>query len=170
MMQVDHYEFADGAHFQAGADKSDPAAVAGHLDLLRRQAAGQLTPEKVVEDARHDNSPLHSFFEWDDSVAAHQHRLAQARGLIRAVVAVYRADDEVPVKQRAFVHVAEAQAPHYQETRAALADLKTREAVLQRAWSELQQWKCRYKDLTEFARLVAVIDQLGDEPSEAREG
>jgi hypothetical protein len=46
---------------------------------------GRVTPEMVVEAARDPGSPLHSAFTWDDAQAAHEHRLAQARVLLRRV-------------------------------------------------------------------------------------
>lgn len=49
---------------------------------------GRLTPEYVLEEAAIETSPLHGCFEWDDSVAAHKHRLDQARRLIRSVKVV----------------------------------------------------------------------------------
>ena len=47
---------------------------------------GNITADRVVEAARDPESPLHGEFEWDDSKAAAQHRLNQARTLIRQVV------------------------------------------------------------------------------------
>lgn len=56
------------------------------LQVLRRLTrTGDLSPEHVVEEARSGDSPLHEFFEWDDTKAAHAHRLQQARTLIRSV-------------------------------------------------------------------------------------
>lgn len=43
---------------------------------------GRLTPESVVETSKDENHPLHSYFEWDDEKAAHQHRLDKARKII----------------------------------------------------------------------------------------
>jgi hypothetical protein len=48
-------------------------------------AAGALTAPRVVEEARDESSPLHAHFDWDDTTAAHKHRLEQARTLIRRV-------------------------------------------------------------------------------------
>lgn len=161
-MRVAGYEFSDGARFQPGAGSDDKAAktVGKHLEMLRKQCRGELTPKDVVDDARHDNSPLHSYFEWDDSAAAEQYRLKQARGLIRSVVAIYVNDKEPAVRQKAFVHINEGGAPHYRETSHAMSLTKTREMVLQQAWRELQQWRKRYSDLKEFSELVSVIDDL----------
>jgi len=55
------------------------------LERIRERNDGVLTPSDVVEDARRATSPLHNFFTWDDTVAAHQYRLDQARTLIRNV-------------------------------------------------------------------------------------
>lgn len=157
-MRVAKYEFAEGARFQAGAIQ-DAAGVGRHIEFLRQQFKGELTPADVLADARNDNSPLHSFFEWEDGAAAEAYRLQQARGLIRAVVAVYVSDEKPAVRTRAFVHIPEPTAPHYRSADDAMSRQKTRKLVLQRAWSELQQWRQRYKDLSEFAVLFDAIDR-----------
>ena len=58
--------------------------VATVLDELN-QAHGHLTPDLVLAAAADEQSPIHSIFEWDDGKAGHQHRLWQARHLIRSV-------------------------------------------------------------------------------------
>ncbi|HEY2300877.1 MAG TPA: hypothetical protein VGH66_03240, partial [Acidimicrobiales bacterium] len=49
------------------------------------QDTGRLVPEDLVEIAGETGHPLHDFFEWDDTIAAHQHRVWQAGQLIRSV-------------------------------------------------------------------------------------
>lgn len=158
-MKIAGFEFSEGARFQPGASK-DAKAVGEHLEFLRQQFKGELTPEDVLADAKHDNSPLHSFFEWSDTEAAHQYRLQQARGLIRAVVAVYTQPDKPAIRTRAYVHINEPSAPHYREASHAMSQAKTRKMVLDRAWNELQQWRKRYADLEEFAGLIKFIDMI----------
>ena len=46
---------------------------------------GRLTTDIVLEAATNADSPLHKVFEWDDSTAAHAHRVWQARKLIKSV-------------------------------------------------------------------------------------
>lgn len=157
-MQIAGFEFSEGARFQSGAN-TNAKEVGEYLELLRLECKGELTPADVVKAARNENSPLHSFFEWDDSAAAEAHRLNQARGLIRAVVAIYTDPDKPAQRIKAYVHVNETGAPHYREVTHALSQKKTRELVLQRAWRELRQWKERYKHLRQFADLVKVIDE-----------
>ena len=58
------------------------------LRELEREGDGLLPAERVVEDARNPESPLHGVegFLWDDDAAAAQeHRLEIARRLIRSV-------------------------------------------------------------------------------------
>ncbi|OJY66447.1 hypothetical protein [Rhizobium sp. 60-20] len=160
-MRIAGFEFAEGARFQPGAEK-DAKAVGEHLEMLRKQFKGELTPEDVLEDAKHDNSPLHSFFEWSDTEAARQYRLQQARGLIRAVVAVYVQPDKPAVRQKAYVHIAEPSAPHYREASHAMSQTKTREMVLKTALAELHAWKKKYRDLQEFAALISIIDKIDE--------
>lgn len=170
-MKIAGYEFSQGARFQPGAPSDRKAAIeAGqHLELLRKQCKGELTPKDVVEDARNDNSPLHAYFEWDDGEAAENYRLQQARGLIRAVVAIYTDDKKPAIRQKMFVHINEAGAQHYREASHAMSLTKTREMVLKQAWRELQAWRKRYKDLQEFSTVIDVIDDaVGKIPKAAR--
>ena len=160
MMRVAGYEFSDGARFQPGANLADPKIVGEHIDLLRQKQHGELTPSDVLADAKNPNSPLHSFFEWSDTKAAQEYRLHQARGLIRAVVAVYVSEDKLAVRTKAFVHIPEPGAPHYRSADAAMSTKKTRDLVLQRAWREFQQWRSRYADLKEFGDLFAKAEEV----------
>jgi hypothetical protein len=60
-----------------------------------------LHPLAVVEAASNEDSPLHAYFEWDDTEAAKLYREDQARGLIRSVKIEMNATE--PVTIRAFV-------------------------------------------------------------------
>lgn len=64
------------------------ASAAIQAELERIADGGRLTASGVVRRARQKSSPLHEYFEWDDSVAAHQHRLWQARQLIKRITIV----------------------------------------------------------------------------------
>lgn len=55
-------------------------------EIRKRNPEKLLKADDVVETAAHPDHPLHGFFEWDDTAAAHQYRLAQARMLIRKLV------------------------------------------------------------------------------------
>jgi hypothetical protein len=58
------------------------------VELHKLDKKGELTPNAVVDAARDIESPMHSWFQWDDAEAAHSYRLDQARALIRRVTVV----------------------------------------------------------------------------------
>lgn len=118
--------------------------VAGRELARIRKERGGLKPEVVIEEARPKNSPLHTAFTWDDSKAAHEYRLWQARSLIRAVCVV--PSDQPDLTPRAvYVHVPDDES--YQpisvvvETPdmfdSAIAELKMKLASAQRSVDEL---------------------------------
>jgi phage terminase Nu1 subunit (DNA packaging protein) len=63
---------------------------------------GRLTAQMVLQEARAASSPLHGFFEWDDSEAAEKWRLEQARELVRRVKIVVEVED-IKIKSVAYV-------------------------------------------------------------------
>ena len=71
-------------------------------ELDRLSKIKPLTPESVLHAARLKSSPLHDGFTWDDTEAAKQHRMSEARYMIAAVVIVI--DDEHP-PIRAFCNI-----------------------------------------------------------------
>lgn len=61
-----------------------PEDVQDALDRIAKDDPdGLIQTEAVVEAAQDPESPLHKYFDWNDATAAHQHRLAQARKLVR---------------------------------------------------------------------------------------
>lgn len=77
-----------------------PAEVAKNALEDIRARHGAIEAETVVEEARKKSNPLHNAFTWDDTEAARQHRLAEARQLVRSVMVVKDA-----VARPYFVHV-----------------------------------------------------------------
>lgn len=70
------------------------------MDIAKKHG-GILQVDAVLDEAKDENSPLHSHFEWDDSAAADAHRRYQARVLIqRCKITVVEAE---PTTIRAFV-------------------------------------------------------------------
>jgi hypothetical protein len=111
-----------------------------------------VTPEDVVEDARPIDSPMHDAFEWDDSKAAIEYRLEQARHLIRSVTFQVIANERTTMT-RAFVVVRnEEQARDlYFPTDEAMSDEAMRKQVLVRALRDLQAFQHRYRELEELS-------------------
>ncbi len=68
------------------------------------ETEGDATAELILEDAKAEDSPLHDFFEWDDTEAARQHRLYQARTIATNIVEVVVVEG-VETDQRSFFSV-----------------------------------------------------------------
>lgn len=55
---------------------------------------GSLTPENVLKASEPGDAILHSLFQWDDSVAAEQYRLQQARTILNNIEVVILSDGQ----------------------------------------------------------------------------
>lgn len=133
----------------------------GELLAVRGQH-GKLTPQIVVDVARDPGHPLHSRFEWDDTVAGEAWRRQQAHELIRKAKAVFReADESGPEKSvRAFVAVRAADGHVFDPVEEVAEDPFRRQLVLadmERRWKELFQ---QFKEFEEFLSLVR--QDIGD--------
>lgn len=80
-----------------------PQEVGDRLMLLYKEHDHRLVPEAVVKDATNPHSPLHSYFDWDQSEAAQKWRVHQARLLINRVRVEVITDDHEPVRVRGFI-------------------------------------------------------------------
>lgn len=74
---------AGGGGFKDPPPNRDPERAVAALDKLVDTFGGIISPRDVVDAAKNEASPLHPFFEWDDSVAAEKYRLGEARNLLR---------------------------------------------------------------------------------------
>lgn len=135
------------------------------LEFIRKRSAdGILQAEDVVEFARDERTALHSEFEWDDTVAAHQHRLEQARKIIRLTVTViespagpqtvrmYASCDSDRMKPgggyRSLVEVMNSEDLRDQLLHAALRDLRT----VRRKYQQLRELQPIFRAIDRVAR------------------
>lgn len=148
------YAWKPGARVRLDADKAGR-----EMEAVRRENNGALTPDALLARARSANSATHDHFEWDDTKAAHQHRLDQAGDLIRAITIDVSTSNIEPAKPiRAFISVERDGERSYTSTLTALSDADLRRQVIAKAWADLEQWRQRHADLTEFGRIFAAMD------------
>ena len=69
-------------------NQKEAQIVGEALERLTQENKGEITPPKIIETAREPVSPLHPFFDWEDTTAAEKYRLLQARRLMQSVVEV----------------------------------------------------------------------------------
>lgn len=138
----------------------------GELERIRERD-GLLTSAAVVEAARSDASPLHPRFEWDDTVAAHEHRLHQARGLIRTFEAeVVLPSGKVSLPVYSNVKIADPAGrvvQGYARTQDILLDPARKESLLRSVRAQARRLGDLAKNLEEASELRGAIDKfLGD--------
>lgn len=138
------------------------SAIAAELRRIADANQGELSPHHVVDAARDEESPLHASFEWDDSEAAQQWRLQQARNLIRVVVSYEPVGDGKEIPVRVFVSLTPDRAKGgagYRLTSAVMADEDQRRQLLLDARSEMKRFIAKYKALEELGK---VLDAMRD--------
>lgn len=167
------YSWKKGYQYKVSAD-----TVGGVLNRIEKEE-GKVTKESFLEYSRNENSETHEMFEWDDSVAAEKYRLRQAGQIISQLeVTIVREDvqpreieaeiefNDEPTNISAFVNIAPkapaAPATYYNINRA-MSDESTRKQVIRNALFELQAFKRKYRNLTEFAELFEAIEKVTNE-------
>lgn len=151
------YQFADDEPLKLKAAKDANAQVLGEaLEAITAAHGGRLKPADVVAAARYPSSPLNPHFEWDDSVAAEQFRLDQARSVIR-VVRIVPADNHEP--RRAFISVGDAAGRAYRPVGDVMSSTDLQARLMAQADKELVAFQARYRGLKE---LCGAIENLRD--------
>lgn len=163
-----HYKASVGAFFNDGK-----AAVYGaEIEKIMDANPGvNLIPDMVLDAAADLQSPLHDYFEWDDSVCARRYRLRQAEEMITHIRVVIMAGDK-QVVQRAFINVSVddgEEAEEYVPVRKFMTSPDLKERALKKAMKELEKWCVRYNHLHELDvvfRAVKSIDSYWGNPDE----
>lgn len=135
--------------------------IISELNRIASRNGGVLKPELVVEEARRPSSPLHSRFQWDDSVAAHEYRIFQARNLIRVVVHVLPNGNEET--ERVWVSLKQDQQNEgggYRTLVSVLSDADLRKQLLEQAFEDLQYFEEKYSHLQELAEIFKAMKKI----------
>ncbi len=143
--------------------------ICDELHLIAKASNNHLTPEIVLKNAEKTDSPLHDYFEWDDTEAAAKYRYIQAAMLIRSVkVSVETHPQDQPKIIRAFVSVASKpeltdsteSVNSYVPLQVALESDDYRNQMLENAFRELRSFQRKYAVLKELAGLMGEIEKL----------
>lgn len=132
--------------------------IVTELKRLAEKAHGLLKPEDVIRAAEPEGSVLHDRFEWDDSEAAHQYRLEQARKLIRVTVELL--DGKERALTRVFVSLSsdrEKEGGGYRSTVDVMNDAQMRQQLLEDALDEMEYFKHKYAALQELKKIFSAI-------------
>ncbi len=137
-----------------------------------RKTHGAVTPVVIVDAARDPKSPLHRFFDWDDSSAAEKYRRSQAGELIRRVQ-VYITKDGLTQPIRVYASVLENDIRQYQELTEVMANKVTAAEFMAALKRDLEGVVRRYEAYdfcSKSLRLVKIAIQALDQEEERKAG
>lgn len=156
-MKIQSVDWRRGAQSKGiDADKAYKA-----LERVREKNGG-ITDDAIVDAAKPKNHVLHSWFEWDDSKAANEHRRAQARTLIRSFEVVYVEQPEITT--RAYEVETKSGKPAeqrtvYTTTQEVLANPESRDRLISDAIRMAMEFRRRFRMLHEMERVMEEIDK-----------
>jgi hypothetical protein len=132
------------------------------LEFVRSKHGGVLRPEDVVEFARDERTALHGDFQWDDTEAAQQFRLWQARQVIRLVITIV---DSPAGKQLIPMYVSlvsDRQQPGggYRPLVDVMNAEDLRDELLRQALAELKTVRKKYQQLQELRPIFRAIEKV----------
>lgn len=137
-----------------------------HIAGLIEEQAGGTTEELILSDAKSPRSPLHEWFEWDDTIAADKYRITQARYLVRSINVTINHPDGTEDEVRAFYHVTVTDRETEQTDRLVvtldrvMTEAELRAQVIEEALKQLQAWRRKYEQYSEFAGIIRAIEAL----------
>lgn len=147
------YQFAHGSRLNGNAQ-----AIGEALAAIREQR-GRLTADLTVAAAKAPDSPLHHEFEWDDAKAAYEHRLNQARYVIRSVV-VLDAEEDDPQPVRAFARVQLDDGGSYEPIDVVIRTPEFRQQVLADVRRELDALRRKLSAIESLGDVLAALERV----------
>ena len=145
------YKWKTGSKFNVKAE------VAGKVFEELEQTVG-LNAQNLVDASRSEDAPMHKAFEWNDAKAGEEWRKQQARVYINHLEIVVDSENEdVPVT-RAFVQYKKDE--NYENIITVLSDPVKSNSFFEMGMKMLKDFKKRYGEVKEFAKVIAEIDKL----------
>lgn len=112
-------------------------------------------PSEIVNKARDESTELHKCFEWRDDIAAEKYRLHQARVMLGNLVFVYKDESVKQEPIRLMYKTTENEG--YKSINLIMQKPDEYKALLNRAYSELQAFRNKYKMLKELKDIFDLI-------------
>lgn len=155
-VQKKKYGVRSGSPFR----KDDAQAIGEFIDGVEDKTPLGILSE-IEKNKRH---VIHDYIEWNDDIASSEFRLSQVRNIVNHITIeiVEVNDSKVPI--RAFYSVRKetnGKTPVYVDVKTAFSKEYYRDQVVERAFSELKNWRERYNHLyKELGNIFTAIDPL----------
>lgn len=153
------YEWTEGCRFSADAN------VVGRRLAELMSDTDETTAEAILADAKSPRSPLHSLFEWNNSRAAHEYRLEQARAVIRSVRVVYM-DAGIVERQIRLATFIPSRGAYVSQARV-LDQKAIRKEALALALRDMEAFERRYQEYVDIAEIGAAARRAIQQALEA---
>jgi len=134
------------------------------LENIEKKWNGLLSAEIVLNEAKKENSPLHNWFDWEDSEAGEKWRFHQARMLINSVKVKITFDKGIGTYRKYLnvnVDMSNNGKPQrfYVSTQRIMKTKTLREQVLKRAIREAEYWERTYREYQELNDIFKGINK-----------
>ncbi len=129
------------------------------LDFISSEfPSGFVTAKEVLKKAAPKNSPIHKYFDWDDTSAAYRYRLWQARELIACLVVEIDGVETRKFVTPVAIHLDSGEeSKAYVDIEVARQDPDIWKQVLTQALKDATSWRARYEHLKELKNIVREI-------------
>jgi hypothetical protein len=135
-------------------------SVESEMAVIAKRNGGLLRPVDVVEFAEDKRTELHGKFTWDDSDAAVQYRLWQAREIIRVSVSILPHNEKEYRTYVSLMNDRTEEGGGYRSVVTVLANRSLRESMLEEALNELGLFRRKYAAIKELAGVFDAIDDV----------
>lgn len=142
------------------------AELQTELETVRKKNGGILRPAQVVSFARDPKTALHDRFEWDDTQAAIEFRLEQARQIIRFTVRVVGSNPE-PIHAYVSLRSDRSGGDSYRSIEDVMRMPALRDQLLAQALREAESWRTRYERFSELSPIRDAIKRARTKQSGA---
>lgn len=144
----------------------DAAIIGAYLDEMFPEH--NYTPKEIVDLAEDPESPIHEYFEWDNTRAAALYRLQQARKLIGCVVEIVGSTN-IPKAVSVVVRTEGGEKKRtYMDTKKAMETPSAWQQVLQEALRQIKAWRERYARFKELEGIFNEVDKTIEEIERCR--
>ena len=143
--------------WKTGSKHNVKAEIAGKVFEELEQTIG-LNAQNLVNVSRSEDAPMHKAFEWNDAKAGEEWRKQQARTYINHLEIVIDEDNKDLPITRAFVQYKKDE--NYENIVTVLSDPAKSNSFFEMGMKMLKDFKKRYGEVKEFAKVIAEIDKL----------
>ena len=154
-MEQREFKFRPGYNW-----KVDPKIAGETIEqIAAKNDAREVTPDMVVEEARHPDSPLHGCFDWNNDAAAEKWRKHTARLLIGSIMVNITVSE--PEVVRAFVNIkVEDEGQAYCSIKDVMEDEEKMQIVIGQAKGKLVAASRQLKAYEKLQHMSSKIDEL----------